>query len=176
MAEIFKFPNGYNVPVYRKKDILDCIDKNIIDKDVALLLVGYCEKQANEIIKNGGWASIPFMGNIRIPPHIKKNNSEETQHLLADAKDVMSEESYVIFRKQVFNANAAKVKFEKIYRYILYLAVAHNKKLYKKLIEEKGELYANILLYTCKNITQSNQYYDENGFPIDRLDLNEKQT
>ena len=34
MADTFKFPNGgYDVTICRKQDILDCIDKNIIDFD-----------------------------------------------------------------------------------------------------------------------------------------------
>ena len=36
MSEQFKFPNGgYEVTVLRKQDILDCIDDNIIDKEIA---------------------------------------------------------------------------------------------------------------------------------------------
>ena len=35
MSEQFKFPNGgYEVTVLRKQDILDCIDDNIIDKEL----------------------------------------------------------------------------------------------------------------------------------------------
>ena len=32
MEDTYKFPGGYDVAVFRKQDVLDCIDKNIIDK------------------------------------------------------------------------------------------------------------------------------------------------
>ena len=60
MADTFKFPNGgYDVTVLKRQDILDCIDANIIDKEVALAIVDQCELDAAEftdnlIIKNGG--------------------------------------------------------------------------------------------------------------------------
>ena len=34
MADTYKFPGGgYDVTVFKKQDVLDCIDKNILDKD-----------------------------------------------------------------------------------------------------------------------------------------------
>lgn len=68
MADVFRFPNdGYDVTIVKKQDILDCIDENIIDKEVALSIVEHCEKTAAEFISSGRWTGIPFIGNIRIP-------------------------------------------------------------------------------------------------------------
>ena len=40
MADTYKFPGGgYDVTVFKKQDVLDCIDKNILDKDVALAVI-----------------------------------------------------------------------------------------------------------------------------------------
>ena len=36
MSDIYKFPSGgYEVTVFKKQDILDCIDNNILDKEIA---------------------------------------------------------------------------------------------------------------------------------------------
>ena len=50
-TEVRTFPNGYDVRVVRKQDILDCIDDNIIDKDIALEL-GISEKTVRNHISN----------------------------------------------------------------------------------------------------------------------------
>ena len=85
MADTFKFPNGgYDVTICRKKDILECIDENIIDKDVALAIVEHCEYTAADYIKEGVWAGIPFIGNIRISKTKQLLKSDEQQAHIAE--------------------------------------------------------------------------------------------
>ena len=68
MADTYKFPGGgYDVTVFKKQDVLDCIDKNILDKDVALAFIEQLEVDAANFLKEGRWTGIPFIGNIRIP-------------------------------------------------------------------------------------------------------------
>ena len=87
MADIYKFPSGgYEVTVCKKQDILDCIDKNIIDKEVALAIVERCEIDAANFLKEGRWTGIPFIGNIRIPKLKQLEESPEQQALIAEAK------------------------------------------------------------------------------------------
>lgn len=60
-----KFPRGYDVTIVRKEDVLEAIDDNIIDKEVALDLIKQLELDASNFIKEGRWTSLPFIGTIR---------------------------------------------------------------------------------------------------------------
>ena len=88
MADTFKFPNGgFDVKICRRKDIIDCIDENIIDKDVALAVIDKCEFDAANFLQQGRWTGIPFIGNIRIPKSKLLEESPEQQALIQEAKE-----------------------------------------------------------------------------------------
>ena len=159
MADTFKFPNGYDVTICRKQDILDCIDKNIIDKDVALAVIENCEFNAAKYIKEGRWTGIPFIGNIRVPKTIQMLHSTEQQALLQDAKEQLGKEQYIMFRKQLNKENVKQISQDRYYRYITSIAVNNNRKLFKKLCATKGEVYARLFLYCSHEVVAvSNEY------------------
>lgn len=151
MSEIFRFPNGHDVKVYRKSDIIQCIEENIIDKEVALEVVKQCEISAMNVLLNGGWAGIPYFGNIRIPEHKKLLNSEEMQGIVEDAKETLSHENYVLFREQLRIDATIKAKKNRYYNYILAKYCSNNSKLYKRFIKEKGVNGAKVIIYTLCN-------------------------
>lgn len=159
MSETYKFPNGYDVTVFKKQDILDCIDKNIIDKEVALAIVEQCEIDATNFLKEGRWTGIPFIGNIRISKLRQLQDSPEQQALIADAKANLDADKYILFRSQLGKENSKHIKQERYYRYITSIATNRNKKLYKKLCQTKGEYYARIYLYASYNITALDNEY-----------------
>lgn len=161
MADTFKFPNGgYDVTICRKQDIIDCIDKNIIDKDVAMAIVEHCESQAATFIKEGRWTGIPFIGNIRVPKTIQTLKSEEQQELIKDAKEQLNKEQYIMFRKKLHKENAKQIAQNRYYKYITSIAVNNNRKLYKKLCNTKGEVYARLFLYCSHNLVSVSNEYD----------------
>ncbi len=160
MPDTFKFPNGgYDVTICRKQDILDCIDKNIIDKDIALAIVEHCEFQAASFINEGRWAGIPFIGNIRVPKTTQALRSDENQALIEDAKNQLTKEQYVMFRKTLNKETAKQVKQDRYYRYITSIAVNKNKKLFRKLCDTKGEVYARLYLYCSANVVATDNEY-----------------
>lgn len=167
MADIFKFPNGgYDVVVCRKQDIIDCIDKNIIDKEVALDIVTQCEKDAIEFIKQGRWAGIPFIGNIRVPKLKQLQDSEEQKELIDSAKEVLDKEQFVMFRKRLTIDNTIRIKNERYFKYIVSMEVNKNKSLFKKLSKTKGEHYAKVYLFATHHVTAIDRdpsliYYNE---------------
>lgn len=160
MADTFKFPNGgYDVTICRKQDILDCIDKNIIDKEIALAIVDHCEFQAASFIREGRWTGIPFIGNIRIPKTIQMLKSDEQQALIQEAKEQLGKEQYVMFRKQLNKENVKQISQNRYYRYITSIAVNNNRKLFKKLCNTKGEVYARLFLYSTYVVTAIDNEY-----------------
>ena len=160
MADTFKFPNGgYDVTICRKKDILECIDKNIIDKDVALAIVEHCEYAAADFIREGVWAGIPFIGNIRKSKTKELLHSNEQQALIAEAKENLDKEKYILFRKRLNKENVKQISQDRYYRFITSIAVNKNKKLYKRLCKSKGEVYARVFLFCSYEVTAvTNQY------------------
>lgn len=160
MADTFKFPNGgYDVTICRKQDIIDCIEKNITDKEVAMAIVEHCEFQAANFIKEGRWTGLPFIGNVRVPQTIKMMKSEEQRSLLREAKEELSSEQYVLFRKQLNKDNVKRIAHNRYYKYITSIAVNKNRKLFNKLCKTKGEAYARLYFYCSYNITAINNEY-----------------
>lgn len=160
MSDTYKFPNGgYDVIICRKKDILECIEKNIKDKEVALAIIDNCEFQAANFIKEGRWTGIPFMGNIRIPKVRELINSDEQQALINEAKENLGKEQYILFRKKLNKENAKRVSQNRYYRYITSIAVTNNRKLFRKLCATKGEVYARLFLFASHEVVAiSNEY------------------
>lgn len=160
MADTYKFPSGgYDVTVFKKQDILDCIDKNILDKEIALAIVEQCEIDAANFLKQGRWTGIPFIGNIRIPKLRQLEESPEQQALIEEAKASLGSDKYILFRSQLGIENSRHIKQERYYKYITSIAISHNRRLYKKLCEEKGEYYARIYLYASYNVTSLDNEY-----------------
>lgn len=160
MSEQFKFPNGgYEVTVLRKQDVLDCIDENILDKEVALAIVEQCEIDAATYLSQGRWTGLPYIANVQVPPHIQKLHSKEYKELVETAKEEYDKKEYLMFRKELAAEAARHAKQERLYRYLVSIAVKANNKLYRKLCDEKGEFYARIFLYACKNITSLDNEY-----------------
>ena len=160
MADTFKFPNGgYDVTICRKQDILDCIDKNIIDKDIALAIVEHCEFQAASFIREGRWTGIPFIGNIRMSKTKELLKSSEQQALIAEAKENLGKEQYVLFRKQLNKENVKRISQERYYRFITSMAISNNKKLFRKLCKVHGEVYARVFLFCSYEVVAvTNEY------------------
>lgn len=159
MAETYKFPGGYDVVVFKKQDIINCIDENIIDKEVALAIVEQCELDAANFLREGRWTGIPFIGNIRVPKHRLMEDNADQQAILQEAKECLDANKYVLFRKQLGEENVKHIRQERYYKYVTSIAVGRNRKLYKKLCDEKGEYYARIFLYASKNITAVDNEY-----------------
>lgn len=152
MADICKFPGGYDVKVVKKQDIIKCIDDNIVDKAVAMAIIDQCEIDIANFIKQGKWTGIPFMGNIRIPEVRKLFHSEEQQELLKEASENLDKEKYVLFRRQLSAENAKKVKNQRYFNYITSIQANKHRKEYRKLCDEKGEHYAKLKMFFSANI------------------------
>lgn len=160
MNDTFKFPNGgYDVKICRKKDILDCIDDNIVDKDVAIAIIDHCEYAIANFISEGVWTGIPFIGNIRKSKNKDLIYSPEQQALIAEAKEHLDKEKYILFRTQLNKDNIKKIAQDRYYRYITSMAVGNNRKLFNKLCKTKGEVYARFYLFCSYEVTAVENEY-----------------
>lgn len=157
MSDIFKFPNGgYEVSICRKQDILDAIDSNIIDKEIALSIVEQCELDCEAFVRKGRWAGIPYIGNIRVPKGTQLMNDPEQQALIDEAKALLEKDKYILFRKQLFADNKKRIKQNRYFSYITSISANKNKKLYRKLSRTKGEAYAKIYMFSIANLISVN--------------------
>lgn len=153
MKDVYNFPNGgYEVRIVRRSEVLEAIDKNIIDKDIALAIVERCELDCANFLREGRWANIPYIGNIRIPKAKQLIKSEEQQTLISDAYDNLNTDSYLMFRKQLNQYNAQRARFEKSYNYLLAIMVNRYNKYYNYLKRNKGDYKARITIYTFASL------------------------
>jgi len=166
MQDTYKFPGGNDVKVVRKEDIIQTINCNIVDKEVALALVKQCEVDAANFLRKGRWTGIPFIGSIKVPDVVKLTNSKEQQEAIKDAAETVSNEQFVMFRRELAHNNEKRAKATRYYNYVLSMAVSKNRALFKKLCKEKGVGYARIHFFLISSITAvENEYVpveDEN--------------
>lgn len=153
MSDTFKFPNGYDVTVVRKQDIIDCLDENVIDKEVVLAVISQCELDASNFIQSGRWTGIPYLGSIRYSNYLKKLNSPEVQSLIEESKNTLDKEKYIIFRHKLNIDLHKEEKEERYYRYIVSHFVNNNRKFYNKLVKKYNEPIAQFICWTLSNMT-----------------------
>lgn len=158
--ETFKTPKTTDVVIYRKDDILKCIDDNIIDKETAYAIVKQCEIDATDFIRKGKWAGIPFIGNIRIPKITQLRESEEVKALEAEAAKELDVKKYVMFRRNLNHNLNEKVKNERYYNYLLSTLVTKHYNIFKYYLETKGEFYAKAFLMTIQSFDIIDGDYD----------------
>lgn len=166
MSEIYKFPSSNTeVVILKKQDILDCIDDNILDKEVALEIINKVEEDATNYIKEGRWTGIPFMGNIRIPPHVKLEQDSETRELIKEAYETLDTSKYVLFRKELALDNIQKVKAQRLFNYQASISANKNKALYRAAAKTHGENYARVLMFSFHNLSAVvSEEMIENGY------------
>lgn len=169
MLDTFKFPGGNNVKVVRKEDVIQTINCNIVDKEVALAIVKQCEVDAASFLRQGRWTGIPFIGSIKVPDSVRMSHTKEQQELIKDAVETISKEQFVIFRRELAHNNEKRAKATRYYNYVLSMAVSKNRELFKKLCKERGVGYARIHFFLTSSITAvDNEYvpvnYEDNNY------------
>lgn len=149
MADTIKMPSGgYDIKVVRKKDIIDCIDANIVDKDLMLAFIERLEVDITNFLSQGRWTTLPYIGTLQKSAFKEKMRSDETKELLKDAKETLDSDTYLLFRKGLEKDYAKQVRIERIYRYITSQVVTKNRKFYEAIVESKGEAFARLQCYT----------------------------
>lgn len=156
MTDTYKFPGGNDVKVVRKQDVIQTINTNIVDKETALAIIQQLEIDAVTFLRQGRWAGIPFIGSIRASQTHKLEKTKEQQELIDIAFHNSTTEQYVLFRKDLAHDNAKRIKANKYYNYVLSMAVARNRILFKKMVKDKGEPYARLHFFLSRSIVAVN--------------------
>lgn len=165
--DIRKFTtNGYEVVVLNRADVLKSIDKNILDKDVAMAIIDKCDKDIAQFISEGRWAGIPFIGNLRVPPAKLLEQTIEQQALIEDAKRTLNNKEYIAFRHKLAADNASLVAEKRLFNYLTTIAINMNRRYYKKLCIEQNKEVANIVFYFFNFIQISNGQEFDNRFDV----------
>lgn len=166
MQDTYKFPGGKDVKVVRKEDIINTINTNIVDTEVALAIVRQCEVDAVNFMKKGRLTGIPFMGTIKVPDTVRMSQTKEQKDLILAAMETTTNEQFVMFRRNLAYDNKIKIKARKYYNYVLSLSVAKNRNQFKKMCKERGEAYARLHFFLLYSVTSINNEYipveDEN--------------
>ena len=161
MNKEINFPNGgFVVKVIHKEDIINAIDHNITDKDVALALIKQLELDASNFIARGRWTGIPHLGNIRVPFYKQLLEKQQENGLLDAAKELLDTKQYILFRGELTVNSQNKAKAETYYKYICSMAANHNRKLYRRLVTNYGAVYARLKLFFGHTVIGVDNEYD----------------
>ena len=162
MTDTLKFPNGYDVVVCRRDDIMECIDENIIDKELVLEVINNCELNASKFISEGRWTGIPFLGNIKVPDTQKILLQEDTKEIIDYAKESLSKEKYILFRQELHNDIRETTKEKRFANWKLSLFLSKNKSFYKLMqLRYKSESIAKFVCYTCIELNEVNRAWEQ---------------
>lgn len=139
MADIKHFPDGYEVLVCKRQDILDCLDENVIDKELVMDVISDCELQLAEYVKNGVWAGLPFIGSFKWSEEKKIHDAPETQELINTAKETLSNNEYKAFRAKLGADICNATKKERL-RGVMTAQYRKRNKLYWRQIANRPQL------------------------------------
>lgn len=154
MISTIQLPGGgYDIKVVRKEDIIDCIDTNIVDKDIALAIIEQIEVDATTFLKEGRWTTLPHIGTLRKNEYKEKLRSDDTRELIRDAKELLDKDKYILFRKNLKEDMIRSVKENRAFTYILSQLVKKNRKFFNYLIDKHGEDKARFIMYTLNFCT-----------------------
>lgn len=159
MTDTYKFPGGTDVKIVRKEELIETINCNIVDKEIALAIVKQCEVDAANFLRKGRWTGIPFIGSIKVPDVVRMSNTPEQRELIKDAAETATNEQFVMFRRELAYNNEKRAKATRYYNYVLSMAVSKNRNLFKKLCREKGVGYARIHFFLTSSITAIENEY-----------------
>lgn len=148
MSETYKFPNGFEVTICKKQDIIDTINSNILDKEVAYAVIENLEKNIAKLIQRGVWTGIPYIGNVRIPKTKQLVQTQEQQELIQEAKELLDRNDYIVFRAQLGRENAKRIKSNRYFNWISSMSANTNKTLYRRLLRTKGEAYCTVYFHS----------------------------
>lgn len=129
---------------HSQKDILKYLNKNDKDTKIIKSIITQIEDVAAEGLNNNLCVSIPYLGRIRKSPF--KLMMREGRILLHDAKQKLTKEEYIEYRKNLYkeyrdkclDLDYTKVYFDRLLRI--------NKKYYNKIYVSCGKQYANLWL------------------------------
>lgn len=157
MYNTFKFPNGFDIEICRKQDIINLLGDDV-DKELVLTLVTQCETDAINFINEGRWAGIPYLGNMRVPKNKQKFEEIGGYELLETAKQELDKRQYEAFKKDLNAKVVIDIKQERLYRYMTSCFVTKHRKTYDRFASyalnlKSRDAFARFMCYSCIELT-----------------------
>lgn len=178
--ELRNFPNGYSVRVVRKEDIIDCLDKNVTDPEVVLEVIKHCELCAANYITNGQWASIPFMGSLKVNIARKLARDKVKEFTVGaeaylDKENVQEKHRYYLFKKALNSDIHDKIRAERYYNYIVGIGISKYARQYFKVYRIYGKYAARLYVFFRMHVTAiDNRWEYEYSNELAKLEDNEQ--
>lgn len=153
--EVRKFPapDGYDVTLVNKNDVLKTIDDNIIDKEIAYEIITSLELSCQKYVSAGDIAGIPYIGKIkeRLTAAIARKNKET----LASAREVLDREHYIAFKYTLVTDEAKRFNYNKVYKLEIARVASHNRRQYWNYVDTVGEAKADIMFHGIAHLRYS---------------------
>lgn len=155
-----KFPySNYDVVIVEKDDILKTIDDNIIDKEVARALIDSLEIKAYDYLKDEKGVSFPYLGTIRIPDGLKRENRLRNKEAIQFAYEHFDKPRYVAFIKDMSRLNKERMNFRALLNSAFEIMKRKYPDVYKEIYNKKGELSAKLILSFRYFLKPAKEYY-----------------
>lgn len=156
-----RYPEGFDITVCTKQDIIDTLDQNVVDKEVVYDIIKNLECNIAKAIREDKWAGMPFIGSVRPNPMKAFMHSKETCQTLSEAYQSMDLPSFVMFKKALVVDKYKEVVFNRQYKLIAAINARRNYKYYRTLCKKYSDAYVRLFMFSCASFV---------GFDIGRFD------
>nr|DAG89502.1 MAG TPA: DNA binding protein [Crassvirales sp.] len=155
------FPEGFDITICTKHDILETLDKNVVDKEIMYDLIKSLECNIAKCIRENRWAGMPFIGSVRPSPVKAMFYEPEVRETLKDAYATMPFPSFIMFKKAMIKDKYLEVVYNRQYKVIAAINARRNYRYYRRLCKTRGDVYARIFMFSCASFV---------GFDVGRFD------
>lgn len=126
---------------FKKEDILERLHKDNTDTEIINSIITNIENTILEGVNKNLCVAIPYMGRVYKDRY--REVFKEARIILHNAKDNLTKEEYVEYRKSVFQSYIKRVDKEFKSKQIVERLIRLNKKKYNKLYAACGKTYAD---------------------------------
>lgn len=155
--ETRQYPNGFKVAIIKKEDLIKTIEDNIIDKNVAYELINSLSCDIAKNIEEERWTSVPYMFTLQ--PNLLKRINDKNKEVIDDARNVLSKEDYIIFKKDLNKFTTEQIRLERVSKYKASMFASKNTWLYRKFLTH-GNSFATCMCYFLSCMKPTIDYRD----------------
>jgi len=145
---VFPGKGGYPILIENKESILKTIDDNIIDKEIALMILEQLETDAKIHLENDEDCIIPCLAKIK--RKLGSRIYEKNKEVIEAAKETMSSEDFNVFTANLMYEEGIRKNNNKVFQYQVSRMANKNGKSYYHTAILHGKDRTNIRFY-CAN-------------------------
>lgn len=145
----YQYPNSIQtISVVRKEDILQTIENNIIDKEIAIDIIDQLECDAAKMLVRDYWVGIPYLVNMKYGYATSAYLfNRDFKNAVDTSYKKLSKKEFVVFRKEINNYEVSRRNAERAFKFAVRMYARKYADVYQRLCKIRGVNIANVRIY-----------------------------